>query len=246
MTLPMTTPTRRGSSTLSSASRAASIAAATPKWTSLAVRRTSLALIAAAGSKPFTSAAMLTGKASASNARMTSTPLRPDTSASHVEAASFPTGVTAPTPVMTTRLIGRTDGGAARGVAPGPARGRRWRLIAQARYTVWVSSQSQTQRHRLTAQSLERMREGIRKRAEALGRDHEQRFAEVGRMVADNRIERGMSQQELAVLCGTTQSAIARLERGGRPPKLDTLMRIADALDADLLLEMRLRPRETE
>jgi transcriptional regulator with XRE-family HTH domain len=48
------------------------------------------------------------------------------------------------------------------------------------------------------------------------------------------------------VLCGTTQSAIARLERGGRPPKLDTLMRIADALDADLLLEMRLRPRETE
>ena len=78
------------------------------------------------------------------------------------------------------------------------------------------------------------MREGIRKRAEALGRDHEQRFAEVGRMVADNRIDRGMSQQELAVLCGTTQSAIARLERGGRPPKLDTLMRIADALDADL------------
>ncbi len=53
---------------------------------------------------------------------------------------------------------------------------------------------------------------------------------------------RGMTQQELAVLCGTTQSAIARLERGGRPPKLDTLMRIADALDAELLLEMRLRP----
>ncbi len=119
-------------------------------------------------------------------------------------------------------------------------------MIAPVRYTVSVASQSHTQRHRLTAQSLERMREGIRKRAEALGRDHEQRFAEVGRMVADNRIERGMSQQELAVLCGTTQSAIARLERGGRPPKLDTLMRIADALDADLLLEMRLRPRESE
>ena len=114
------------------------------------------------------------------------------------------------------------------------------------RYSGSVASHSQSQRQRLTAQSLERMREGIRKRAEALGRDHEQRFAEVGRMVADNRIDRGMSQQELAVLCGTTQSAIARLERGGRPPKLDTLMRIADALDADLLLEMRLRPRETE
>ena len=61
-------------------------------------------------------------------------------------------------------------------------------------------------------------------------------------MVAENRLRRGMSQQELAILCGTTQSAIARLERGGRPPKLDTLMRIADALDAELLLEMRLRP----
>jgi ribosome-binding protein aMBF1 (putative translation factor) len=127
-----------------------------------------------------------------------------------------------------------------------PVRRRHWRQIARARYTEGVASHSHTQRHRLTAQSLERMREGIRKRAEALGRDHEQRFAEVGRMVAENRIERGMSQQELAVLCGTTQSAIARLERGGRPPKLDTLMRIADALDADLLLEMRLRPRETE
>jgi ribosome-binding protein aMBF1 (putative translation factor) len=121
-----------------------------------------------------------------------------------------------------------------------------WRPIAPVRYTGSVSSDSHAQRQRLTAQTLERMREGIRKRAEALGRDHEQRFAEVGRMVADNRLERGMSQQELAVLCGTTQSAIARLERGGRPPKLDTLMRIADALDAELYLEMRLRPQEIE
>jgi ribosome-binding protein aMBF1 (putative translation factor) len=110
---------------------------------------------------------------------------------------------------------------------------------------VLVSSQSEPRRQRLTAQTLERMREGIRKRSEALGRDPEQRFSEVGRMVAENRLARGMSQQELAVLCGTTQSAIARLERGGRPPKLDTLMRIADALDAELMLEMRLRDRAT-
>jgi ribosome-binding protein aMBF1 (putative translation factor) len=109
-----------------------------------------------------------------------------------------------------------------------------------------MSTQPQAHRQRLTAQTLERMREGIRKRAETLGRDHEQRFAAVGRMVAEHRLERGMSQQELAVLCGTTQSAIARLERGGRPPKLDTLMRIADALDAELRLEMRLRPHTSE
>ena len=104
-----------------------------------------------------------------------------------------------------------------------------------------MASQPSSQRQRLTAQTLERMRDGIRKRSEAIGRDHERRFSDVGRMVAHNRQTRGMSQQELAVLCGTTQSAIARLERGGRPPKLDTLMRIADALDAELLLEMRLR-----
>ena len=71
-------------------------------------------------------------------------------------------------------------------------------------------------------------------------------FARIADRVAERRLEKGLSQRELAELVGTTQSAIARLERGGRPPKLDTLMRIADALDADLLLEMRLRPRETE
>ena len=48
----------------------------------------------------------------------------------------------------------------------------------------------------------------------------------------------GMSQRELAVLCGTTQSAIARLERGGRPPRIDTLLRIAEALDCELLVEL--------
>ena len=50
-----------------------------------------------------------------------------------------------------------------------------------------MSSQPHAQRQRLTAQTLERMRDGIRKRAEAMGRDHERRFADVGRMVARNR-----------------------------------------------------------
>jgi ribosome-binding protein aMBF1 (putative translation factor) len=92
-----------------------------------------------------------------------------------------------------------------------------------------MSSQPHAQRQRLTAQTLERMRDGIRKRSEAIGRDHERRFADVGRMVARNR-RAGMSQQELAILCGTTQSAIARLSvAAGRQRHLDA---IADALDA--------------
>jgi transcriptional regulator with XRE-family HTH domain len=56
--------------------------------------------------------------------------------------------------------------------------------------------------------------------------------------VIERRVAMNMSQRELAELCGTTQSAIARLERGGRPPRIDTLLRIADALDCDLSVEL--------
>jgi len=59
--------------------------------------------------------------------------------------------------------------------------------------------------------------------------------------VAEERVRRGLTQAELAALCGTTQSAVARLERGARPPRLDTLLRIANALDCEL--DVRLRPR---
>ena len=94
----------------SSASAAASSAAETAKCTSFQVRRTSFAGIAFDGSKSLTSAAMLTGKSVASNDRITSTPLCPATSASQVDRRSFPTGVTAPSPVMATRRIEATDG----------------------------------------------------------------------------------------------------------------------------------------
>ena len=66
-------------------------------------------------------------------------------------------------------------------------------------------------------------------------------FAAIAHDVAERRQQRGLSQRELAELVGTTQSAIARLERGGRPPRIDTLLRIADALDCDLSVELRPR-----
>ena len=59
--------------------------------------------------------------------------------------------------------------------------------------------------------------------------------------VTAERVRRGLTQVELAALCGTTQSAVARLEKGTRPPRLDTLLRIANALDCEL--EVKLRPR---
>ena len=65
----------------------------------------------------------------------------------------------------------------------------------------------------------------------------------IGERVAQRRGELRLSQRELAELCATTQSAIARLEGGSRAPRIDTLLRIADALDSELVLT--LRPRTT-
>jgi transcriptional regulator with XRE-family HTH domain len=66
-------------------------------------------------------------------------------------------------------------------------------------------------------------------------------FAQIASQVADRRRALNLSQAELAKLCNTTQSAIARLESGGRPPRIDTLQRIAVALECDLAVELRPR-----
>ncbi len=84
---------------------------------------------------------------------------------------------------------------------------------------------------------LERLRERI-----ATG-DRGWFFAQIAGKVSERRATMGMSQRELAELVGTTQSAIARLERGGRPPRIDTLLRIAEALDCELLVELVPRDR---
>src|SRR2546423_7417729 len=66
-------------------------------------------------------------------------------------------------------------------------------------------------------------------------------FARIADQVQAQRTARSLSQRELAELVGTTQSAIARLEGGGRPPRIDTLLRIAEALDCELAVELRPR-----
>jgi ribosome-binding protein aMBF1 (putative translation factor) len=93
----------------------------------------------------------------------------------------------------------------------------------------------------------ERTEDAIRRRLdrlrERLGAEPEEGwlFARIAAEVAERRLALGLSQSDLARLVGTTQSAIARLERGGRPPRIDTLLRIANALDCELVV--RLRPR---
>jgi transcriptional regulator with XRE-family HTH domain len=64
-------------------------------------------------------------------------------------------------------------------------------------------------------------------------------FAGIAEQVALRRKQWGLSQKDLADLCGTTQSAIARLEAGRRPPRIDTLKRVASALDCDLNVELK-------
>ncbi|OLE01627.1 MAG: hypothetical protein AUG91_00790 [Actinobacteria bacterium 13_1_20CM_4_69_9] len=87
-----------------------------------------------------------------------------------------------------------------------------------------------------TAKSpLERLQERIRTA------DRGWFFAAIADKVAERRQAQGFSQRQLAEIVGTTQSAIARLERGGRPPRIDTLLRIADALDCDLVVDLRPR-----
>ena len=82
--------------------------------------------------------------------------------------------------------------------------------------------------------------ERIRERLEHADPDQEV-YAGIARQVTEQRLARDLSQKELAELCGTTQSAIARFEAAERPPRLDTLLRVARALDCEL--EVRLRPR---
>jgi len=51
------------------------------------------------------------------------------------------------------------------------------------------------------------------------------------------RLEQGMSQAQLARRTGLQQSSIARIENGTTSPTLKTLIRLARALNRDLMLE---------
>jgi len=83
--------------------------------------------------------------------------------------------------------------------------------------------------------------ERLRERLAHVDPDQGWFFGQVAEKVAHRRKELGLSQAELAQLTSTTQSAIARLEAGGRPPRIDTLLRIAEALDCELVVDLQPR-----
>ena len=64
---------------------------------------------------------------------------------------------------------------------------------------------------------------------------------EPGYQIARLRIQRGLTQTELAKMIGTRQPSIARLENGSSIPSLSFLERIANALDARI--ELHVVPR---
>lgn len=68
----------------------------------------------------------------------------------------------------------------------------------------------------------------FREERERLRPEYEFRKALIGA-----RIAAGLTQAQLAERLGTTQSAIARLEGGGRLPTVDTLYRLAQALNVN-------------
>ena len=65
---------------------------------------------------------------------------------------------------------------------------------------------------------------------------------QVAREVIRLRLERGLSQEELAQRAGTGQPNISRLERGTINPSLRFLRRVAAALGAEV--EVRFKPLE--
>jgi len=67
---------------------------------------------------------------------------------------------------------------------------------------------------------------------------------EPNHQIARLRILRGLTQEELAQRAGTQQPSIARIESGRRRVSLEMLERIAEALDADLMVT--LRPRQAD
>ena len=66
--------------------------------------------------------------------------------------------------------------------------------------------------------------------------DDESRITAFRDLVFRLRTEAGLTQTELAQRMGTTQSAIARMERGGTQPSLNTLEKLAAAVHQDLVV----------
>jgi len=67
---------------------------------------------------------------------------------------------------------------------------------------------------------------------------------EPGYQIARLRIQRGLTQAQLAELVGTQQPSIARLENGSSIPSLSFLQKIAVALNARIEVRLVAEPQD--
>jgi ribosome-binding protein aMBF1 (putative translation factor) len=74
----------------------------------------------------------------------------------------------------------------------------------------------------------------VRKAYDALGSEYA-----LVQAIIRHRLRKGLTQAELAEKIGTRQPVISRLERGEGNPSLDTLQRIAGALDVSLSVSLK-------
>ncbi len=74
----------------------------------------------------------------------------------------------------------------------------------------------------------------VRAEYDALGPEYE-----IIKTIIKERAKRGWSQTELANAIGSRQPVISRLERGEGNPSLQTLNKIANALDLSLQVSMK-------
>jgi transcriptional regulator with XRE-family HTH domain len=62
---------------------------------------------------------------------------------------------------------------------------------------------------------------------------------EIAKEIIEARMKSGLSQEELAVLMDTSQSAIARLESGTTLPSMRTLARLAKATNSQIQIHFK-------
>src|SRR3954447_4943019 len=60
-------------------------------------------------------------------------------------------------------------------------------------------------------------------------------LARIGKLIRDARVHRGWTQQELAAVLNTSQSAVNRMERGHQNITLEMVARIGEALDSEIV-----------
>ena len=60
------------------------------------------------------------------------------------------------------------------------------------------------------------------------------------------RLAKGLTQEQLATLLNTKQESIARMESGSSLPSLSTVKKLANALDAELEINLRPKPQSGE